>query len=266
VIGLTGLALIAAAGLIDRDPGASTGVVQIGTAVQALSGRNGGAARTTEQVTYADQNLELTASALVVDGALLDAAGAPPSVRHDWALVQTVLPDAALREVRQINIVTDGVNGTLAMVHRSTRDGNGWILSIDSAESDRVLESTLVHEFGHMLTLRREDLAGPGTTDPCPGVAIAIGCARAGSALADWATAFWPGVAEPAHDDPRAFVSTYAATSVHEDLAESFLAYVLGTEARPSPAIDRKLAFFAARPEFVAARAAVRTKMGLDPS
>jgi hypothetical protein len=238
--------------------GSPTPAPVIGTAVSAVRSESQ-PARSTEAVRYDDRSLVLLASYPVGNGQVVDA----PAGRHEdlWTLASATLPDDAIRRVRQLNIVTDGRNGTLAMVHRSSLDTTTWVLSMDPAEDDDVIVSTLIHEYAHMLTLRAEDLrSAAASRNGCDGVRIEIGCARTGSVLADWHDAFWTGSDEPARADSR-FVSPYAATSVHEDLAESFLSWVTDDVDRPSPGVQARYAFLQARPELVEARAAILAKL-----
>jgi hypothetical protein len=229
--------------------------VDIGRAVQAMGGD--AAARATEQVNYDDRDLELVATYLVVDGRL--QGDAPPDQQRLWATAASILPPTQLAEIRQLNVVTDGAGGTLAMVHRSGMVADRWILSMDAAEPVAVLRETLVHELAHLLTLRREDLRVDGST--CEGVRIEIGCARSGSVLAEWAIAFWPDPEHPARYDRDHFVGEYAASAVHEDLAETFLAYVLAPDEPRPPAIAAKLAFVEAHPGLAAAATEVRARL-----
>ncbi len=220
------------------------------------------AARSTELVRYDEAALTLLASYPISHGEPVDDAKLTERDRAVWAIVVATLPDHARETIRQMNVVTDGVNGTLAMVHRSTVDASSWVLSIDPAESRDVLVSTLVHEYGHMLTLRTEDLkSAAASRDGCKGVRIEIGCAATGSALASWHDEFWANTTEPTSPDAKRFVSDYAASSVHEDLAESFMAWTLDQVRHPTPAISERFAFFAARPEFVQARSEITAKM-----
>jgi hypothetical protein len=221
------------------------------------------AARATEPVHYDDTSLTLLASYAVDDGiaAIPDTSGGAARDRHLWALVDATLPDAGVRSIRQLNVVSDGRDGTLGMVHRSTVAAGSWVLSIDPAEADDVLVDTLVHEYAHMLTLRTQDLtSNAASRNGCEGLRIEIGCARFGSALAAWHDEFWAGIAEPAPSDTRTFVSQYASSSVHEDLAESFMAWTLDQVTRPSAAVRERFAFFASRSEFVAARDEILAK------
>jgi hypothetical protein len=194
----------------------------------------------------------------IVDGHLDDAATTDD--RRIWAIAEATLPTAALAHIHQLNIVTDGPARTLAMVHRSTTEHDAWILSIDPAESRDVLERTLVHELGHIFTLGEADLTAQRSN--CAGTLIEIGCARTGSALADYANRFWVGVAEPGAYSSDTFVTQYAADSVHEDLAETFMAWVYGDKAAAST-IAAKYRWFEARDTFVTAKAEIRAKLQL---
>jgi hypothetical protein len=140
--------------------------------------------RGTERGRGGPARIELVATYLAVDGVLQD--GVPAEHRALWAIAAGVIPPDELAEIRQLNVVTDGANGTLGMVHRSGLVADRWILSMDATESPAVLEETLIHELGHILTLRRADLRAEGGA--CEGVQLDIGCALPGSALAEWAT------------------------------------------------------------------------------
>jgi hypothetical protein len=232
--------------------------VEIGSAVQTVAANGDAAARHTESVAYADDDLDLVASYVAIDGELV---AAPPDHQELWELARTVLPPEQLGEIRQLNVVTDGPNGTLGMVHRSGVAADRWVLSLDEAESHDVLDETLVHELAHLLTLRRVDL--DARVERCEGTRIAIGCASRSSALAEWAETFWSDPMAPATFDNDEFVSEYAASAVHEDLAETFLAYVLEDHPPRSERIAEKLEFFDTHPELAAAATQVRIRLAI---
>jgi hypothetical protein len=249
------VALVATSGADHR------GLVEIGAAVQSFSSDADGASRT-EQVSYGETDLQIVASYVVEAGVLQPIPGqtVPAAHRALWQTVEHVLPTAELAEIRQLNVVTDGPNGTLGMVHRSGQATDRWILSLDLAEPERVLEETLIHELAHVLTLDRDDLRTG--TDGCDGVRLPLGCARAGSALAQWADQFWPDPDHAATFDREHFVSEYAASAVHEDLAETFLAYVTQRSHASSPVLAEKFAFFDRHPDLAQAAADVRARLG----
>lgn len=236
--------------------------VEIGEARVATSVREG-AARNTETVRYHDGGLTLLSTRVVVDAHLIPTTGdLAGNVRDEkvWAIVTSVLPPDALRTIRQLNVVTDDQDATLAMVHRSSVDSSSWILSVDPAESTAVLKETIVHEYAHMLTLGTSQLsATTAHRAECPGVLIQIGCALPDSHLADWHGQFWVDTDEPADVNAARFVSDYAASSVHEDLAESFMTWVMNPDDATTPEIAARYAFFEARPTFVNASAAIKT-------
>jgi hypothetical protein len=236
----------------------TTNVVDVGAAVTVLNPEAGTAARTAETIRYQDANLELVAMYRVTEGQL-DAV-APPEYRRIWVLAEDTLPADALNHVRQLNIVTDGPARTLAMVHRSTTERDSWILSIDPSESLDVLQRTLVHELAHLYTLGESDLTSQRAN--CAGELIEIGCARSQSLLADYASRFWTGVAEPARYTAGQYVTQYAADSVHEDLAETFMAWVYADKA-DSPTIAAKYQWLDEQDTFVVARAEIQAKLRL---
>jgi len=234
----------------------TTTKVDIATAVTVTNPRAGTAARNAETVRYQDTNLEIVAVYRVIDGDL--DATALPEYRRIWTLAEETLPAEALPRIRQMNIVTDGPARTLGMVHRSTTDRDSWILSIDPAEAHDVLQRTLVHELAHIYTLDEADLSSQRAN--CAGVLIEIGCARPNSLLADYAQRFWSGVSEPAHYSSDQFVTQYAADSVHEDLAETFMAWVYADKPESS-AIAAKYRWFDGNDTFVNARAEIQAKL-----
>jgi hypothetical protein len=234
-----------------------TANVEIGTASTAVNPRSGAAARNAENVHYQDSDLELIAVYRVIDGQLDSTA--PADHRRIWTLAEATLPTEARKQIRQLNVVTDGAARTLAMVHRSTTERDSWILSVDPVESDDVVQRTLVHELAHLYTLGEPDLSSQRTS--CGGRLIEIGCARTNSLLADYADQFWTGMAEPTQYRSQHFVTQYAAESVHEDLAETFLYWVYGDE--PSSAtIAAKYGWFEGIARFVAARDDIRARLG----
>lgn len=226
----------------------------IGTA--AVSMKGSGVARSTETIRY-EHDVELLATSVADGGALADAA-VEIAYREVWATVVAVLPPGSIAAIQQFNVVTDGPGGLLAMVHRSIARPNSWILSVDPTEPTESLERTLVHELAHLYTLGNDDLSA--TRGSCDGVRVRIGCADHDSVLAQWIRQFWTTTGEPAAYDAKAFVSQYAADSAHEDLAETFMAWVYG-DAATSTLIADKYAFFDADDQFVVRRAEVRSRL-----
>lgn len=174
--------------------------------------------------------------------------------------------------------VGDSVSSdTLAYVYQSD-DPALWVLAANLATSDdpTQLIATLIHEYAHILSL------GVGQLDPdavsCDTLVLDEGCAD-GSALAAFEDEFWSGYGDsaPAADNSDAdiawefyleheddFVSDYAATNVVEDIAESFMTWVLEDSASGDSIVARKLAFFDDYPEFVTIRERIRAEFAAD--
>jgi len=156
--------------------------------------------------------------------------GAPSSpidsseVAAAWEIVDATWPASRRRDLIQLSVIRERDYGLVGVVH-SVADG-GWILSIDAADLERpeIVVETVVHELVHVVTLApvRFEFGDPGR---CDGLRIELGCASTGSGLARFADRFWPdGV--PADDSEDAFVTAYARSGPHEDLAETFTAWV----------------------------------------
>jgi hypothetical protein len=241
--GLVVAALVGGA-LLRSTPAADV-VVEIGEAIVVADGFRA-QARTVEPVLYAE-GLQLLAATTVRDGVLREA----PAVEGAdlWSEVVAVYPHEQLVRITQFALVSDGPGGTLALVHRSERSDDGWILSLDPADArvPTALRRTLVHELAHLLTLSRGDvrIARDGEPLACDEVPVDIGCARRGSILAAFHDRFWGAGAGPLGDH----VTPYAATSSAEDLAEIFAVVVLDLPLGDGPAVEAKRSWVAQHPD-----------------
>ena len=192
---------------------------RVGTAGVALGDDT---ARVVERVRYR-QEVERVGDVVIVDGRPRDTLEGEPA--ELWEIVDAIWPEDLRDRLAQLSVVREDSRGLVGVVHPS--GSGGWILSLDAADlPDRALiEETIVHELSHVITLDR-DVFTFNEVDACAGVAIELGCAESGTVLAEYASRFWPG--DVAGADLADFVNDYAATSAHEDLAETFTAWVLG--------------------------------------
>ncbi len=244
-------------GALLRSSPAADMVVEIGEAIVVVDGFR--AEDGVEPVAY-QEGVELLA-AYEIAGARLDGTVDPDAARI-WEQVVAVFPPAQLARLSQFAVIGDGPGGNLAMVHRSERHADGWILSIDptDAVTTELLRRTLVHELAHLLTLSRSDVVIDPELDPatCAEVPVDIGCARPGSVIADYHARFW----SAGHRGADAHVTPYAGTSSAEDLAETFTAVVLALPVGHGPVVEEKLAWARSRPELAAAADELRTRLG----
>ena len=228
-----------------------TVATDVGEAGVALGGET---ARVVEQVAYHDDVVRV-GDVVLVDGRPEDAIEVP-EIAAVWEVVDGLLPDAERASVVQLSVIEEGGRGLVGVVHPAT--GGGWILSLDVADLDdrRLVEETIVHEIVHMVTLDRDVFRfGDGR---CDGVRIELGCAVAGSLLADFAVTFWPdgAVVGPAGD----YVNRYAMTGVHEDLAETFTSMVMGWTPQ-GHVVAAKVAMLAADPELAVLAEELRSSL-----
>lgn len=77
-----------------------------------------------------------------------------------WKLVSMMLPDSIRPYMKELNIVTDGVDETLASTYQPDDDLNTWIMDVDILDTTNkaYFISTIVHEFSHLITLNPEQV------------------------------------------------------------------------------------------------------------
>ncbi len=214
--------------------------------------------------------------AVLADGSLDPAAsGLALEVWEAFARVAT--PEFVSNVMIQYRVGDAPNSDTLAYVYQDD-DPQYWILAANLATSDdpQQLVATLIHEYAHTLTLSTDELE---PTAECDTLAVDEGCARDDSVLNEFAQEFWSGYGnsapDPANTDADAaydfyleneedFVSDYAATNVVEDVAESFMTFVLEDEPTGDSIAALKLAFFWERPDLVEIRERIRSEFAED--
>jgi hypothetical protein len=222
-----------------------------------------------------------TAVVYSVDAAgALDPAAADAATADVWdTFVRVVTPEFAGHGMSRYRVGDAPDSDTMAYVVRDEARPVLWVLAANLAYADDadLLFSTLVHEYGHILTLGLDDVDPDVRT--CTTWEFSDGCVTAGSPIDAFAEEFWApyGDAAPGPDEDDAdaaydfylaheedFVSDYAATNVVEDIAESFMTFVLEPRPDGDTPVARKLDFFWQLPDFVAVRDRIRTEFALD--
>jgi len=207
------------------------------------------------------------------DGSLDPAAtGLAASV---WATFQRVATvDFTAEVMTQYRVGNAPDSDTLAYVYQDS-DPEYWVLAANLATSEdsSQLIATLIHEYAHVLTLATDQIEPEPVS--CDTLSMDEGCANADSTLLAFTNEFWAGYGDSAPDVANSdadvawefylaheddFVSDYAATNVVEDLAESFMTFVLEDEPSGDSVVASKLAFFWAYPEYVAIRERIRVE------
>ncbi len=201
-----------------------------------------------------------------------------------WAEFTRIIPSEQRTFVTQFGVFSDGTEETLAFVQPVDETPTNWMLAMDPADTadEKELTYTLIHEFGHLLTLNNgqvpldeaayfaeDDAEYEAAAAACSRFFTGEGCANAGSYINGFYARFWVDIAaEHANidqEDPDAlydfyesyedhFVTDYAATNPGEDIAESWTHFVLNEEPTGSSIADQKVLYFYDFPELVTLR------------
>jgi len=240
---------------------------QNGSSAHNGSGQGGTAQGPTEE----DDDFGTVTVYSVRDGTLDPAASG--LTEHVWEIFQRVVtPAFASAVMTQYRVGDAPKSDTLAYVYQDD-DPDHWILAANLATStdDDDLVATLVHEYAHILTLDDGSQLDQHVAS-CDTLDLEEGCAGADSYLWLFQQQFWSHYSEApddentdedvaydfylAHEDD--FVDDYAATNVVEDIAESFMTFVLEDQPGGDAVTARKLDFFWNYPQLVAIRERIR--------
>jgi hypothetical protein len=193
---------------------------------------------------------------------------------HIWEYFTAVIPPEVRRRVDRLTIFTDGSRNKLAWVKPTKDQGELWTIGFDIADADYppYLTETLVHEVGHLVTLNAGQLAlGDDNPLTCETYLLYEGCSYEDSYINLFYQQFWPDIYEEwqqvegaaSEAEFRAmvanfygrhaseFISGYAATSPVEDIAESWMTFVLKPRPEGRSTAEEKVLFFYDFPELV---------------
>jgi hypothetical protein len=219
------------------------------------------------------------------------------SYQHDtvdqqklWSFFTTIIPSDQRQAIVSFMVATDGPGKILAYVEQSSSNPADWELAVDimDASTPKLLTYTLVHEFGHLLTLNESQvtpdtdyMANPNDqqiyqqgVSACPQYFTDNGCSKPNSYINQFFNKFWVKI-YPAwsqmnsekdqsnYDNLRIhfylnhayqFVTPYAVTSPEEDIAETWAHFVLTQKPSGDSIASQKILFFYQYPELVQLR------------
>ncbi|MCG8577593.1 MAG: hypothetical protein MI810_22120 [Flavobacteriales bacterium] len=213
-----------------------------------------------------------------------------------WDVFYTIFPHEKIdKYIVSLRLITDGVNGDLGGLNQLDASLKRWELDIDTADMNLNSRDslhineylfTLVHEFGHLISLNIEQMKPTNDRyqNDKKGYLTSEGYARKGGYLDAFVKEFWTGklmedwtrVDELYNTNewvdsiyqfylnyPDNFVTDYAAENPEEDLAESWSFFIFKFKGRVSTETikDRKMSFFYQYPELVAYRKHIRTNI-----
>jgi len=207
-----------------------------------------------------------------------------------WDYFAALIPPDQRTFLTHYVIYTDGKDNILASVAQSETDMYQWDLVVDIMDTSdpKDLTYTLVHEFGHLLTLNPNQVPpdkavfdNPDSDSiyakevrACPTYFPGEGCSRANSYIDIFFGRFWSkiykewAVVDNIEDEDvynekldqfyqkyqDQFVTDYAPTSPEEDIAESWSYFVLRPKPTAGTIADQKVLFFYGFPELIKLR------------
>ncbi|OUO41563.1 hypothetical protein [Flavonifractor sp. An306] len=220
-----------------------------------------------------EEKIEQLTAYTVKDGGL-EAVEGKDAYQDLWNQVGAMLPEGSLDAFDRFTVFTDGAEEILAYVVPTDDAGARWELAVDpeDAGDGASFAETVMHEYCHYLTLNNGQVDyGGQPTYGC--YAESDLAARPNSYLNAFYRTFWSDYLDDRLADPETygfylrhsddFLTSYAATSPSEDIAESFAYFVLYDQAEGEGLQAQKQNFFYAYPELVTFRDQARARMGL---
>jgi hypothetical protein len=207
-----------------------------------------------------------------------------------WNYFTSIIPEKSRGFLTEYSILTDGEGNLLAAVSQSYSDPNRWVLEVDIADAQDYnhLTFTLIHEFGHLLTLNSGQVTPsmavfehPEDQEiynqevaQCSNYFPGEGCSESDSYINQFYQRFWMdkyaewNQVDAINDDylyyeklnefyekyQDQFVTDYAATNPGEDIAESWTHFVLTPKPQGTTIAEQKILFFYEFPELVQLR------------
>lgn len=217
-----------------------------------------------------------------------------------WEYFSTLIPANERDFVSEFIVSTDGKRGLLAAVLQTETDPKKWALLVDFNDvSDPYdLTYTLIHEYGHLLTLNPKQVPpsialfkNPDDRTvyfqelaACYTYFTGEGCSNPGSYMDEFYNEFWSDIYdewnkinyEPDEEEYVAsiiqfyetyqdrFLTEYAVTRPEEDIAESFAFFVLSPKPTGNSIAEQKLLFFYRYPELVQLRESILQSLCLS--
>ena len=216
-----------------------------------------------------------------------------------WETVSSILPNNLLDEyVVSLRLFSDGRNEDLGGMNQLDETVEFWQIDLDTADMNiftkdslKVLDytHTLIHEFGHLLTLNTSqiELTDEKKEDPDRGYLTIEGYAIKGSYLSLFVNQFWRSnflqewdrISSKRNKKKKVdllydfylnnadeFLTDYAAESPEEDIAESWTFFVLSDKPSQNEIKHQKIKFFYQFPELVEYRKEIRANIAFIPN
>ncbi len=206
-----------------------------------------------------------------------------------WDYFTELIPADQRSIVTEYEVMTDGSGELLAAVAQAY-PSDKWVLAVDIADAENAynLTYTLLHEFGHLLTLNADQVPPSKVIydhpqdekiladeiAACPQYFPGEGCSKPDSYLNQFYQRFWTDIHDEwllidqeQNDDAyykklnafyrkyrSRFITPYSATSPEEDIAESWSFFMLTPGPTEDDLASQKIRFFYSYPELTQLR------------
>jgi len=223
-----------------------------------------------------------------------------PAHEEIWKYFTRLIPSKQRTVLNGFSIFTDGEYNILAAVNQSDRNPYKWNLNVDFADSTEktILTFTLLHEYGHLLTLNsdqakvnlavyhnpNDDVIYEREVAACPQYFTGEGCSNPDSYINQFFERFWPDlyaewqVIDEEQDEDKQyemlddfydtyqdqFLTDYAPTSPAEDIAESWTFFILAPKPEPDSIANEKTLFFYEYPELIELRTQILDRLCVE--
>lgn len=189
-----------------------------------------------------------------------------------WQFFVDLIPADQRQLVDQFVIFSDGYSNVIGAVDEGS-SANTWSFEMDiiDAADFATLSTTVIHEFGHMLTLSDTQINDKSSCNTYQSI---DGCSESDSYVNAFYDAFWTNlysewestvldssgevdedaVIEFYDQYSDQFVTDYAPTGVEEDIAESFMYFIFSAKPAGDTIAEQKILFFYDYPELVQMR------------
>ncbi|WP_299835016.1 putative zinc-binding metallopeptidase [uncultured Tenacibaculum sp.] len=201
-----------------------------------------------------------------------------------WDLVKKIVPIAQLQKVGEFVIYNGTPTGSAGFVVEIKQDLSSWKMGIainyayeGGFNANGELAYTIIHEFGHVLTLNDTQLNSSQTN--CTTYNPGEGCAKPNAYINELYQNYWADIwsayqtASNQGEDALnsfyqtnrdRFVTNYAATNPAEDIAEVFATYVTKKDIPAGNTIaEKKILLMNNRSELIEFRNHIRTNLNL---
>ncbi len=219
------------------------------------------------------------------------------SQKRIWNYFAAIIPLEQRSFLDQYDVFTDGRDNILASVSQSETDMGRWVLTVDimDAANPQDLTYTLLHEFGHLLTLNPSQVKpsvrvfnNPNSekvyqqeADACTTYFPDDGCSAPDSYINKFFERFWVDIyaewykIDSIQEQSRyeaalekfynkhkdQFVTDYAPTDPAEDIAETFSFFIIQPNPTGDSIADQKVNFLYNFPELVQLRSQIGQRL-----